>query len=71
MATFAKGSISSAVWRHNAVVIGKASGQVQTSEGKVTWIVEAADDRLLRGLPCVGTRLGGAIRGTRPGDQLE
>ncbi len=70
MATFPRGSLTAPVWAHNRRVLRKASGQAQTSEGRVTWTVEPADDRLLRGLPCVGTRLGGAIKGTRPGDGL-
>lgn len=38
--------------------------------GKVNWNIDPVDDRALRGIPCVGTRTGGAIRGTRPGDNL-
>jgi hypothetical protein len=33
---------------------------------KLTQAVTPADDLRLRGLPCVGNRLGGAIRWTRP-----
>jgi hypothetical protein len=70
VATFRLGSSSRSVFERNKATRRRASGQSQTSAGKLTWIVDPADDRLLRGLPAVGNRLGGAIIGTRPGQGL-
>jgi hypothetical protein len=68
VATFPRGHWARS-FNANAAMIKKL-GREQTAPGKVTWIVDPADDRLLRGLPAVGNRLGGAIRGSRPGDGL-
>jgi hypothetical protein len=70
VATFRLGSSSNSVFARNEATKREASGQMETVAGKVTWIVDPGDDRLLRGLPAVGNRLGGAILGTRPGSNL-
>jgi hypothetical protein len=40
---------------------------VQTSPGRITWIVDAGDEETLRGIPAIGRGVQGAIKHTRPG----
>lgn len=65
--TFRRGSYARGLHERNQ----KLTKGVNTTPGKVTWQVDAADGWTLRGLPAIGRAwAGGAIRGTRPGDGL-
>jgi hypothetical protein len=70
VATFHRGYWTRKADHRNQGLRKSLDRQSQTVAGKVTWIVDPADDRLLRGIPAVGNRLGGAIIGTRPGNNL-
>ena len=67
VATFPRGHSSNALWRRHRRELRRAGG-VNISTGAVTWQQDPVD---LRGLPAISRGWsGGAIRGTRPGDDL-
>jgi hypothetical protein len=54
------------MWHRNQQVLTRAGG-VNTSPGVVWWVQDPVD---LRGLPAIGRGVQGAIRWTKPGENL-
>jgi len=44
---------------------------IQTTPGRIHWIVDAGDSRTLRGIPAIGRNVQGAIPGTRPDANID
>jgi hypothetical protein len=66
MPTFPKGFWTAKVaTRNESVVNHHRRHQIQTIQGKVTWIMDPTD---LRGIPAIGRGVPGRIAGTNPED---
>jgi hypothetical protein len=66
--TFPRGYSSAGLFEKHARMAKREARGVNTAPGRVTWVQEPVD---LRGIPAIGRGwAGGAIRGTRPGDNL-
>jgi hypothetical protein len=72
VATFARGHYARSVHAHNRRELKLGSSATTQPTAKARWYVDPADAIMLRGLPAISPRggVGGAIRGTRPGDGL-
>jgi hypothetical protein len=67
MPNFPRGHWAIKTNAHNANLIATLSRQtVNTTPGRITWILTASDTITLRGIPAIGRGVEGAINHTRP-----